>query len=373
MPDIHRRIFFGFSSMMKTLLRNLTVLILVVSPSLAGDADLLVKVVTVESTALTFDTTLTGSIEAQDSVNLGFRQGGRVIEVMVNEGDQVRRGQPLARTDATQQQQALKVAEAAVESAQSAQRQRQLAFDRASTMLTRGVGTRAALDNAAQALSSAKGALAQSQTTLEQARRAVEDTVIRAPDDAVVTARNVNPGQIAAAAQPMISLAETKGLEAVFATPDMPLLQDAIGVAVSITGLDTTTPDMQATIGEISPLVDPQTGAVAVRAYIIDPPPDSALLGAAVRGTAHFPAGTGIQIPKSALSATAAGPSVWLVDPDMRVRLTPIAIARFTTDDIVVSEGIKPGDQVVTSGAQLLYPGRRVTTLADKATGQDDG
>lgn len=339
------------------------------APVLA-DAPLPVEVVEVRETALTFDSTLVGTIAARDSVNIGFRQGGRIVEVMVNEGDRVRQGQALARTDPTQQQQGLRVAEAALASATATHEQTRLAHDRAQAMLQHGVGTRAALDNATQAMSAAQGALAQARTALDQARRALDDTVMRAPTDALVTGRSAEPGQIVAAAQAVIALATAGGLEAVFDTPDMPMLNQAIGVPVSILGMDGNVPPMRATIREIAPMVDPQTGAITIRAYIDEPPEDIFLLGAAVRGTVHFPVGIGIEVPRSALTATADQPAVWLVDDQDRVHLAPVVIERFTTEAVVIQAGVGPGDRVVGAGSQLLYPNRQISAAPPAAIPQ---
>lgn len=340
---------------------TLIALCALISPPAWADTPLLVEVVEVRETPLTFDTTLAGAIAARDSVNIGFRQGGRITEVMVSEGDRVREGQALARTDPTQQQQGLRVAEAALASATATHEQTRLAHERAQAMLQHGVGTRAALDDAAQALSAAQGALAQARTALDQARRALDDTVMRAPTDALVTGRSAEPGQIVAAAQAVISLADAGGLEAVFDTPDMPALDRALGVPVSIQAMDGNVPAMQATIREISPMVDPQTGAITIRAYIDAPPEDLFLLGAAVRGTVHFPAGIGIEVPRTALTATGDQPAVWLVDDQDRVQLAPVTIERFTTESVVLLAGVSPGDRVVGAGSQLLYPGRTIS------------
>lgn len=342
------------------MMRLLTCLCLSLPVPAFAEAPLPVEVVRVQEAPLTFDTTLTGSIEARDTIDIGFRQGGRVTEVMVNEGDRVAIGKPLASIDPTQQQQALRVAEAALASAEATHEQTRLAHERANAMLQHGVGTRAALDEASQALSAASGTLAQARTSLDQARRALDETVMRAPTAAVVTGRSAEPGQIVASAQAVITLAATSGLEAVFETPDMAVLDEAIGTAVTIRGFDATVPDMTGTIREISPLVDPQTGAVTVRAYIDQPPPDVILFGAAVRGTVHLPVGTGIAVPRTALTASGRSAAVWLVGDDDRVSIAPVVVERFTTADAVLRSGVKPGDRVVGAGSQLLYPGRLI-------------
>lgn len=347
-------------------------LILALAPAVqpAQAQTLRVEFVQVESAELTFDAALTGTVQAKDSVDIGFRLGGRISEVLVREGDRVTQGQALARTDPLQQEQALRVAQAAVAAAEATEAQASQALERADAMLKRGVGTRAALDVASQALSSASGGLARSRAALGQAQRALEDTEIRAPGDAIVTARWADPGQIVGAAQKVISLASATGREAVFQTPDTPLLRDAVGAPVSLTGIDFPDLHMTARVTEIAPLVDPATGSVTVRAEIDDAPPTASLLGAAVRGAVHFPAGRGIAVPWTALTSMESGPAVWLVGDDSRVTLTPVQIERFANGRVILGAGVSPGQTVVGAGSQMLYPGRLVTD-ASSATGQD--
>lgn len=329
-----------------------------------SDSELFVELVTVSRTELTFDAALTGTILATDVVDIGFRQGGRIQGVLVREGDAVVQGQALARTDPLQQEQSLRVAEAAVSAAKASREQAQLAHDRAQAMLDRGVGTRADFDTAAQALASAQRALTQANAARGQAKRAWDDTVMRAPTDAIVTKRNAEPGQIVGAAQAVISLASSSGREAVFQTPDTPLLHDAVGAPVSLIVIDSPSIAMTARVTEIAPLVDPATGSVTVRARIDHPPTGIDLLGAAVRGAVHFPAGTGISVPWTALTAVGNQTAVWVVGDDGRVTLTPVQVQRFSNRRVILSDGVVAGQKVVGAGSQLLYPGRKVRAAA---------
>ena len=335
-------------------------------PAWAED-DLVVEFVTVRETPLIYDVALTGTVHAVDTVNVGFRQGGRVIEVLVNEGDTVTAGQPLARTDPLQQEQAFRVAKAGVSAANASRDQAQQAKDRAQAMLDRGVGTRADLDSTTQALSSAEGGLTRALAALDQARRALDDTVITAPTDAVVTSRKAEPGQIVGAAQSVISLASSSGREAVFQTPDSPLLRHAIDAPVSLSGIDLPSLAMTAKVSEIAPLVDSATGSVTVRALIDNPPPGIDLLGSPVQGAVHFPAGKGIAVPWTALTASGATPAVWTVDAENRAHLVPVQIERFANGTVILGGGVEPGQIVVGAGSQLLYPDRNVRPAENMA------
>lgn len=346
------------------------VLVFLASPAVA-QAVLPVEFVEVRATQLTFDAALTGTIHATDSVGIGFRLGGRILDVSVKVGDRVAKGQPLARTDPLQQEQALRVAQAAEASAIASREQARQAQGRAEAMLARGVGTRAALDAANQALSAATGSLTQARTSLGQAQRALADTVLRAPDDAIVTKRMAEPGQIVGAAQAVLELASVSGREAVFRTPDTPLLRDAVGAPVTLSGIDFPDLHMTAHVSEISPIVDPGTGSVTVRATIENAPTNASLLGAAVRGAIHYPAGSGIAIPWTALTSADDGPAVWLVGADNRVTMTPVMIERFYNGAVILGGGVSPGQTVVGAGSQLLYPGREVGDMAAFPKGQE--
>lgn len=340
------------------------VLLIVLAPVIAGTPsaadDLRVQFVTASQQPHKLELQLSGTIEAVDSLDVGFREGGRVSEVLVEEGDHVSDGQALARLDPVQQDQALKVAEASLAAARAAQEQALQASDRAAAMLARGVGTRAARDAALQALSAANGSVERANSGVERARRAVDDTVLRATGASVVTARNIAPGQIVGAAQPAISLAVLGELEALFRAPDDPRLPDVMGKNIHMTTLDFNRPEMIGEVTEIAPLVDPHTGTVNLRARIGEVADGTALLGAAVRGTLEIAADRGIALPWTALMRDEAHASVWVVDDENRVSLAPVEISHFTDGVVFLASGVAEGQIVVGAGSQLLYPGRRV-------------
>lgn len=326
--------------------------------------DLRVRHVPAKVAPLVLDLQLSGTLWARDSVDLGFKQSGRVTEVLIDDGDRVGKGEPLARLDSVQQEQALRVAQASLAAALAARDQARQANDRAAAMLERGIGTRAARDAAAQELSEVKGAVERAESSADQARRAVEDTVLRAPEDAIVTGHDLSRGQIVGAAQPVISLAATEGLEAVFHSPDHPILDGAMGVEVRLVPIDVETDEMQGVVTEIAPLVDPETGTVTIRVEVSDRPEMGDLLGAAVRGYLEVETDSGVVVPATALTRQGDQPAVWVVDDQNRVNLTQVEIRHFSRREVYLSGGIEPGQIVVGEGSQLLYPGRTVQPAA---------
>lgn len=325
-----------------------------------GAEPLAVEFVEVASHEVGTDVRLTGTLEPLDSVDIGFREGGRILEVLVSEGDQFTTGQVLARIDPLQLEQSLNAAAAAMASARATEDQARQAAERAQALLDRGVGTRAARDDARQALSEAEGMTEQAESGLDQARRSVEDTQLIAPFDGLVTARSGEPGQVVGPAQVVLSLAARGGIEAVFLTPDMAHLSSAMGKPVALQTLDVEAPPMTGRITEISPLVDAATGSVRLRARVDDAPEDVALLGASVRGEIVLSQGYAAEVPWTALTSSNGKPAVWIVTDQSTSELREIGIERFDTGTVIVSGGVEDGEIVVGAGSQLLFPGRPV-------------
>ncbi|MDO6585283.1 efflux RND transporter periplasmic adaptor subunit [Salipiger sp. 1_MG-2023] len=303
---------------------------------------------------------LTGEIAARDEIAAAFPVAGRLIEVLVREGDRVAAGDVLARLDPVQQQQALRSAEAGLASAQADETQAQGDFTRLDALFERGATTRAERDAAEDSLKAAAGALARAQAELEQAQKALRDTTLSAPQEATIIDRLAEDGQVVGAAQPVFDLALGGDMEAVFDVPEV-LLTKSIGAAtVTLHTLNEPDDIFTGTIREVSPLVASDTGTVAVKVAIPNPPARLDL-GEAVRGEVSFEAeGEVVQLPWQALSAIGDAPAVWRLTPEGDVDLVPVTIDSFATQYLTVSDGLSPGDRIVGQGAQLLFPGRNV-------------
>lgn len=340
------------------------VLALLLPAPAPAEEPLAVGIVTAHTEAVARDFTLTGTLEATDSYPAAFRDGGRVIEVDVQVGDHVARGAVLARLDPTQANAALHAAEASLTGAEAALLQATQARDRASGLLVRGSGTQAELDAATEAWLGATAARDQAEAALAKAQRAVDDTTLRAVGAAIVTARNAEPGQVAGAGQPAFTLALAAGREAVFLAPDGIDLQSWLGVAVALSPLDRPGQLFHATLTEVSPMVA-ANGTVRVKARVGGDLPEGLAIGTPVLGRVAYGESARMTLPWTALTASAAGPAVWTVGADGRVALTPVDVAGFTDDAVEINGGLAEGAQVVTAGAQLLYPGRPVRPAGD--------
>jgi membrane fusion protein, multidrug efflux system len=316
-----------------------------------------VRTITVEEQLVGETVTVAGTVESQVQADLGFRIGGRMIERLVNVGDTVTPGQPLAKLDPADEENSLRAAEAALTSAQAQMNEARDNLDRQRQLYDRGFLARAGLDRAETTLASATSAADSARAQLGIAKRRLNDTVLLADAPGTVTVIGAEPGEVVQPGRMVVQIARDDGKDAVIDVP-AGIVGDANAMELAITVALSQNPAVsaQGRIREISPRADAVTGTFRVRIGLIDPPAEMRL-GSAITATTQLDAIGSIEIPASALTAIDGQPAVWVVDPaTMAVALRPITVERFTPAAVMVLEGIAPGDIVVTAGVQALRP-----------------
>ncbi len=335
--------------------------------SLPVAAALPVEVVTAKALPVTRTLESTGEVVARDAVDLAFQTGGRVLDVAVDEGARVTEGQVLARIEPVQQEQALRAAKAGVATTAANSRQAAEDLTRQDALLVDGITTRALRDGAEARARAAQALVEQAQAELESAEKALADTMLTAPFAGQVIARDVDPGQVVAAAQTVLKLATDAGFDAVFDIPEALLAREDNGPPpVTLTLIDGDPAPLTGKVTRISPQIDPETGTVRVT-VAIDTPPAGLADGAAIWGGVSVSEPPRITLPNWALTGDGAGLAVWVVDPATQtVTLRPITVLRYLTGRIIVADGLAEGDLVVGRGAHLMYAGRQVTAVEVK-------
>lgn len=119
-----------------------------------------------------------------------------MTERLVDVGDHVAAGDVLARIDPAQQQADVAASDAAVRSAEAQLRQTTSAFDRQKALLAQGFTTRSAYDSAEEAQRTAQGSLDAARAQLQTSRETLSYTELKADAPGVVTARNIEVGQV---------------------------------------------------------------------------------------------------------------------------------------------------------------------------------
>lgn len=322
-----------------------------------------VRAINVAFSDYRFSIKLTGEIVAHIQSNLSFRVGGKVTEWTADVGSHVTAGQVIARVDPRQQKADVEAAEAALVAAQADLAQASAEFERRKTLLASGSTTREAYDQAATALKTSQGSLDNAKAQLGTARDALGYTELRVDADGIITARNVEDGQVVQAAQTAFTLAQDGPRDAIFYIYEGLLQTKQAAPRIEIALVSDPKIKTYGKITEVSPTVDTASGTVRVKITLDDTPPEMTL-GAPVTGFAQSEPAPMIVLPWTALSSVDGKPAVWIVDQgDATVSLGPVKIANYETGRVIISGGLSPGDTVVVDGGKMLRPGQKVRIL----------
>lgn len=319
-----------------------------------------VRTIAVSSTPQGTGATFSGRIEAADRAALAFRVGGRLAERTVEVGSVVEAGDPIARLEPQNEQNAVRASRAALVQAEAAFVRADNAFGRHRELLARGVTAQAYFEGVEQARTAAEAQVTAARARLAIAEDQLGFTLLDADAPGVVTAIGAEPGEIVAPGQMIARLAREGGRDAVFDVsaqtvgrlgPDA-LLEVALSEDPSITAVGR--------VREVAPQADPVTRTFRVRAGL-DAPPAAMRLGVGVTGTIVAETSETMQVPLTALNEAGAGPAVWVVDvASGTVSLRKVEIARRDGGTAHVASGLSEGEVVVTAGAGVLREGQRV-------------
>jgi len=322
-----------------------------------------VGVVTVEAGQIADDIKLSGEVQAKKDVGLAFRIGGRVLERPVNVGDRVKAGQVIARLEPTLERNALTAATAALEAARGEVSTTRSTFERQERLMAQGFTTRPRYDQARRAQETAQAALENAEAQLELARDRLGFTELRAEVAGVVTERRIEPGEVVQPGQIVVQIARDDSRDAVFNVPAAVLDTYLNNARIRVALADAPSVTAYGSVREIAPQADPVTRTFAVRVGLQDPP-EAMRLGSTVVGTIELTTAAIVSIPASALTQQGRSPAVWVVDPaKSTVSLRDIDVLRFDAGTVILSQGLAPGETIVSAGIQALHPGQRVRPL----------
>ena len=308
---------------------------------------------------------LTGEIRAQVQSDLSFRVCGRITERDVDVGAHITPDQVLAKIDPQEQEANLRAADANVQAAEAQLRQSTSSFDRQKALLDRGFTTRREFDQAEEAFRTAQGSLDSARAQQATARDQLSYTVLHAGVAGVVTARNAEAGQVVQAAQTVFTIAQDGPRDAVFNAYETLFANEFVDKNVEIALVSDSSVKAVGTVREVAPTVDPANGTVRVKVGI-DQTPAAMTLGAAVIGAGRLKPRARVVLPWSALGSQDGKPAVWVIDRKTRaVSQRQVNIEAYRTGEIILRDGLVPGDIVVTAGGQLLQPNQIVALVEE--------
>ena len=325
-----------------------------------------VRTVVVGSKAHQSSTVVTGQVTAHVYVNAAFRVPGKLSQRLVSAGSAVKAGQLIARLDDTVFKDALTAANAEVSSAKAALELAQKQEGRNSNLLQAKAVSQNAYDETLRQLKSARAELEAAEAKARIAKEQLDYTQLKAEADGIVTDRLVEVGEVVTAGQAVFRIGQNKLKDALFEMPE-DVVRGGLAFGQKIETCLDRNRDICATasVYEIAPEADPVTRTYQTKA-ILENDASQMLLGSTVIGRFAFTQKSTLQIPASALTMFEGKPAAWLVDPSTRsVSIRPVDVALYTTDKVVLLNGLNTGDRVVTAGVQSLREGQKVKAMEE--------
>ncbi|HEY7521508.1 MAG TPA: efflux RND transporter periplasmic adaptor subunit [Methylomirabilota bacterium] len=339
----------------------------------------------------------TGTLAAEDQVVVGTKVPGRLAEIAVDMGTPVRRGQVVARLDASDYRLRVEQAEAALQQARarlglsptgtdervdpeqtSIVRQARAVLDEARLTRDRSVKlmeqeliARAQLDTAEANLKVAEGRyhdaleevrnrqalLSQRRSELELARQQLADTAMASPIDGAVAIKQASVGEYLAAGAPVATVVRLHPLRLRVNVPEREAVDVRTGQAVRLT-VEGDATVYHGRVVRLSPIVQEQNRTLSVEAEI---PNERAVLkpGAFARADIVTQASEAvIRVPTTAL-VTFAGIEKVLVVRQGKVVEVRVQTGRRAAEGVEIVAGLKAGEQVVLQPGNLA-PGQAV-------------
>ena len=295
-----------------------------------------------------------GTMVAVQGVTVSADLPGTVDRILFESGQAVREGDVLAVLDTRQEQAQLAALEA----------QRDLArvtFERLQGLLNERVISQAEFDRAS-------AEFRQTDARVGEVRAVIERKKIRAPFSGILGLRQVNLGQYLAGGGELVTLQSLSPIHANFGVPQQAAGQISVGRSVRITTEDGSAVSWTGRVTAIDSKVDESTRNIQIQATLANPDrtlrPGMFVQAEVILG----PSQARVALPASAISYAPYGDSVFVVsdlkDPDGRtyrgVRQQVVKLGPARGDQVAILSGIRPGEEVVTSGVFKLRNGAAV-------------
>lgn len=302
---------------------------------------IVVEAVPVTIGAFAREITAVGTLRSAESVIIRPEIAGRIRSVGFDEGGQIAKGQVLVKLDDS-------VAAADVQEALANLSLSKANAERAVSLASRGAGTQRAQDEA-------EAKLRVDQARVEQARARLDKTQIIAPFAGTAGLRLISPGAYVQPGQDIVNLEAINPIQVDFRIPEIFLADLREGLKISVTADSYPGRAFPGVVTAIDPAIDAMGRAVLVRARLDNS--DSALrpgqfvrLVLTVNETVDA-----ITIPEEAIVPRGQQATVIRI-VDGKAQPGPVKTGKRRGGMVEITEGLAPGDVVVTAGQMKLRP-----------------
>ncbi len=301
-----------------------------------------------------------GRVRPNDEVDLAFQVSGQLIEFPVKRGQKVKKGQILGRLDPRDYQHALESHEAVLKKKTSdLEKVREMEKAEAATV---------------QEITNAESAYSVAKANVKIAKKALEDTILRAPFDGVVAKTYVDNYENITAKHPVLSLQNISNVEIAVQVPEEIMAklkrgdEDKYDFIATFDYLPNR--KFKVKVEEFATDSDPRTQTYLVK-FIMPAPKDVSILPGMTATVAMYPKKglatqkTQFLVPVGAVGIDANGQYyVWIIKEEKdgigTVHKVNIKVGEMDKDKIFVISGLKAGDRIAAAGINFLKEGEKV-------------
>lgn len=367
-----------------------------------GPAAPLVTTAPVVEKTLPVDLRAVGNVEAYSTIHVKAQIGGELTEVYIREGDTVRKGDPLFLIDPRPYDEAIRQAEANLTRDRALLRQAEAALqrdlaqerfareqaERYQKLFAEGVIAKQVADQMATeadvraeavrvdqaAVETARAAIRASEAALANARLQRSYCLIRSPVDGRAGALAVKLGNLVKANDvDLVTIHQVKPVYVAFSVPEslLPQVRRQMGAApleVLAAAPGRTASQERGKLTFVDNQVDRATGTIRLKATFAN---DAARLwpGQFVEVTLRLGRREGaLVVPARAVQTGQAGEFVYVVHPDHTVEMRRVRTGLRAGQELVVEEGLRSGEVVVTEGQLKLAPKMKVRVSQESRT-----
>jgi len=307
-----------------------------------------------------------GEVHSRFEMPLSFRVAGQLVARPARLGDNVKKGQALAKLDDADALKTQASAQAALDAAEHrltfATQQR----DRDEAQAAQNLISQLQMDQTRDAYASALAGRDQARQQLALARAQLRYHTLVAENDGTITSEQAEVGQVVAAGQAVFGYAWSGERDVFFSVPEGQLAAVSVGQIATVSLLSMPGRSYAGRVRDISPAADPQARSYRVK-LALDAAGQQLPLGmtAQVSLSANTQTGPEVRIPATALFHDKEQPAVWVVRPsDSRLELRPVTVQRYGEREVLVSAGLTAGERVVMQGVHAVAAGEKVEPVA---------
>lgn len=333
--------------------------------SAGGRAALSVQAVSPRREMLARTLSASGGLAAWQEVVIGAEtQGLRLVEVAVQVGERVRRGQLLARLQSDTLTAERAATQAVLAEAEAVLAQARLEAERDRALQAGGALSAQQLQQTLTAETTARTRVQALKARLQADEVRLAQTRLLAPDDGLISARLATVGAVAQPGQELFRLIRQGRIEwrAELSGADMARLGPGTAVRLTPAGTDTV---LEGRVRQIAPTVDPATRQGLV---YVDLTPGAAASpvarpGMLARGEFQLGGSEALTLPQGAVLLREGFSIVMRIEADARVREVKVRTGRRVGDRVEILEGLDAQARVVAQGAGFLGDGDRVKVV----------